>query len=758
MLTIIIPKLLLYLITITQASHILLPNSILPEIHKLAVNTLNLAKENITNNCYQIINESINRKDNAYILKLYEDSSPVHNNLKGYISCYYSYYNTNSGGTTYDIKDNVTFIIFSYKTRQTKSSISFNTYSNIFGACVPKGCNKDDYITLFFSFRKLYPLLDNLIEETTHVTDLQEELQYSGYTIFFQCIPCFFFSLFIFFIFFPKLFECCSKCGISNNKINNIIQCFDLRENVTEVFPSSKNQSKVHNENGLELAIGLRGIGMILLICGLVLKNIFVTPIKKYTEEDFENYMAQFFYSFLFFCMKFGYKFLYSLSGFTLVYKMLFYLDNEVKSQGKDADDLIDSSLLKTSFNSSYGNYREKLKFRALWKFIKKQIYKYLLFVNSIFFVRYFYFGIFSFLYYHGEFWFYLRRSFNDLFNQKILWSTIFLFSSIWKDVSDFYNQFLPMMNEIFYFLVCSCLIFVCYRKNWRLDILLIIGIFIVISGKIIFFVCVWSSNGEDSRYYPSKDFLQYDYYYFREMSLVNLDHFLIGMFFGIGNYSIQKNYVDMNSYKVSKKFLTLPSKLFNFLIRKSFVKSKFILTSLIFILVIFFIIFNFYILTNLIKGDFDKLYFTNFIINVVMIPEMEIVIFLVFILVIESFYLAQGVIQKILKLKFFRLISRTYCSFILIIGFLTNFIFIKSESRVRVKSSVLLFYITLNLVLGIFASIIIYSVIEIPSKKLSKLICTEKIINIEDDEQWNSLGEIIENDSDESSIIKKIS
>ena len=116
---------------------------------------------------------------------------------------------------------------------------------------------------------------------------------------------------------------------------------------------------------------------MILLICGLVLKNIFVTPIKKYTEEDFENYMAQFFYSFLFFCMKFGYKFLYSLSGFTLVYKMLFYLDNEVKSQGKDADDLIDSSLLKTSFNSSYGNYREKLKFRALWKFIKKQIYKY---------------------------------------------------------------------------------------------------------------------------------------------------------------------------------------------------------------------------------------------------------------------------------------------------------------------------------------------------------------------------------------------
>ena len=140
------------------------------------------------------------------------------------------------------------------------------------------------------------------------------------------------------------------------------------------------------------------------------------------------------------------------------------------------------------------------------------------------------------------------------------------------------------------------------------------------------------------------------------------------------------------------------------------------------------------------------------------MIPEMEIVIFLVFILVIESFYLAQGVIQKILKLKFFRLISRTYCSFILIIGFLTNFIFIKSESRVRVKSSVLLFYITLNLVLGIFASIIIYSVIEIPSKKLSKLICTEKIINIEDDEQLNSLGEIIENDSDESSIIKKIS
>ena len=231
-------------------------------------------------------------------------------------------------------------------------------------------------------------------------------------------------------------------------------------------------------------------------------------------------------------------------------------------------------------------------------------------------------------------------------------------------------------------------------------------------------------------------------------MSLTNLSYYFIGMFFGIGNYSIQKTYVDYTVLNASKKFTILPSTLFQFYLKKTFVKSKVLITGIIFGLAFIFFIFNFFILSFIFGSDFEFIYFRNFTVNLIAIFENEIVISLVFVVVIESFYLTQGVIHKIVKITFFKIISRTYFSFLLLIGFLTNFIFISSESRVNVKTFVMLFYILLVFIIGFTISVFLYVVIEIPFKKMNILLTKEeKTVIDENDSQFKDLGELIKED-----------
>ena len=740
-----------FLFYFIHSGHVFLSNKILSQIQSIANNTLaHINKKNsslLSEKCKNILNEAISREDGSYIIKLYTDSTPTHNNLKGYSTCYDGFYPNLKNRTTYDIKDNLTFLIFSYKNELSKEAISLNSYSNVFGVCVPKGCSIEEYETIFLEFRDLYNVIPNVMNNKFFVTDLKEENEYKNkyFIIFLQFIPCFILLCFVLLVFFPELvyaFTCCC----SNTKRNEYEKCFEFKENLNELLPSSNN-TKIHNENGLEIVSGLRGIGMILLVCGLVLKNLFITPVKKYTEKEFEIYMGEPFFSMLFFCSKFGYKFLYSISGFSLVYKFLFFLDNEVKTiQGQK--EIAESFLLRNSFSSAYGLFRGNLNYKVLFKFIKKQINKYILFILFIVFIRYYYFEIHSYIFSHGQFWFYLRNSFNSLFNINILASTVFLYSSLWKGVSDFYNSFLPIMNEIFFFLLSSFIIFIFYKKNWRLDIFIIFGVLFVIIGKIIFFLIVWFDKEIDPHFYPIQDFLQYKYFWFRDMSLTNLSYYFIGMFFGIGNYSIQKTYVDYTVLNASKKFTILPSTLFQFYLKKTFVKSKVLITGIIFGLAFIFFIFNFFILSFIFGSDFEFIYFRNFTVNLIAIFENEIVISLVFVVVIESFYLTQGVIHKIVKITFFKIISRTYFSFLLLIGFLTNFIFISSESRFNVKTFVMLFYILLVFIIGFTISVFLYVVIEIPFKKMNILLTKEeKTVIDENDSQFKDLGELIKED-----------
>ena len=173
------------------------------------------------------------------------------------------------------------------------------------------------------------------------------------------------------------------------------------------------------------------------------------------------------------------------------------------------------------------------------------------------------------------------------------------------------------------------------------------------------------------------------------------------------------------------------------------------LITGIIFGLAFIFFIFNFFILSFIFGSDFEFIYFRNFYVNLVAIFENEIVISLVFIVVIESFYLTQGIIHKIVKLTFFKIISRTYFSFLLLIGFLSNFIFIRSESRVNVKTAVMAFYILLTFIIGFTISIFLYVVIEIPFKKINILLTKEKnSIVDESDSQFKDLGELIRDDS----------
>ena len=96
-----------FLFYFTHSGHIFLSNKILSQIQSIAINTLdhiNIKNSSLlSEKCKNILNEAIYREDGSYIIKLYADSTPTHNNLKGYSTCYDGFYQNLKNRTTYDI-------------------------------------------------------------------------------------------------------------------------------------------------------------------------------------------------------------------------------------------------------------------------------------------------------------------------------------------------------------------------------------------------------------------------------------------------------------------------------------------------------------------------------------------------------------------------------------------------------------------------------------------------------------------------------
>ena len=291
-------------------------------------------------------------------------------------------------------------------------------------------------------------------------------------------------------------------------------EIFDIVKNGKELFNFSLNNTNYNNINGITYIKGLIGFAIILTIFGQTFIAIINLPAKVFVLYEFYGIMKSFFYPLLLFGYKYCPRILFSCSGYTLIYKFLCYIEQE------------------ESF--------------CLPKFIFLQSYKYILLILVLVFFKYIlYYPVI--LFQQGKrpifeiFHYYLRDE-TDFFQR--FFSFLFLHEDDVNGIKQhFIIYFYIPINEIFFFIFGTLLIFFGYKFKLRLDLIILILILICYCVRIIVFLLFLSPVEE---LLTTINYLFIDYGLIMVIPLFNLNAFLIGMYFGLINYSIQKGITEL--------------------------------------------------------------------------------------------------------------------------------------------------------------------------------------------------------------------
>ena len=311
-------------------------------------------------------------------------------------------------------------------------------------------------------------------------------------------------------------------------KLLNIF--FNFKENIKELFYFESNKTNINDIRGLNYINGLIGISIILTILGQLYFIFFNIPIKRFGSFQFYELISSPFYVLLIIGLRYSPRVLFSCSGYTLTYKYLSYIER--------------------GFSCYF------------IKFFFYQLYKYFILVLIICFLRYSLYDIISFiseirpmwkLFYENE----LKKPENwgefiaYLLDIDIIDEIKNLFSDEHKEFyHDLLDYFWISFNEIFFFVFGIILLSIGYKAHLRIDYFIFLLIIIIFGFKIgLYFYYYKKLNLYTTLYY-----YLFDYGYAMIYPLFNLSYFLIGMYFGLINYSLQNGIIDLhiqnNSYK----------------------------------------------------------------------------------------------------------------------------------------------------------------------------------------------------------------
>jgi hypothetical protein len=123
--------------------------------------------------------------------------------------------------------------------------------------------------------------------------------------------------------------------------------------------------------------------------------------------------------------------------------------------------------------------------------------------------------------------------------------------------------------------LVFSLVIFIFYKKNLRLDLFMMLLLGMIIVAKLVLFLLAFPS------FLPSMIYQKHDFYYILKNPTYNMSSFIIGIFFGMINYCIQKSYNCKRLKNEKRSFLTIPHGFILFF-RRSATVIKVIMTSVL--------------------------------------------------------------------------------------------------------------------------------------------------------------------------------
>jgi len=298
-------------------------------------------------------------------------------------------------------------------------------------------------------------------------------------------------------------------------------QIFNIFINIKHLFNFSLIGINYNNVKGMTYIKGLIGISIIFSIFGQTFMALANLPSKEYGIWGYYGIMMNYIYIVFYIGYRYSPRILFSCSGYSLAYKYVCYLEQE-----------------------------ENFYFL---KFLFLQSYKYILLFSNVFFIRYL-------LYYINILIRQTKRPIWEIFKHFIdnESSSFFLrFFSLLFSLKEDGNEmkqnliiyFYMPINEIVFFILGTILISIGFKYKLRIDLFILISIIIIYIAKIIIFFSYWYPNG----YLATTDYYLVDYGLYLTHPLFNITCFLIGMYFGLINYSIQKGinkvYKDNNNY-----------------------------------------------------------------------------------------------------------------------------------------------------------------------------------------------------------------
>ena len=373
--------------------------------------------------------------------------------------------------------------------------------------------------------------------------------------------------------------------------------------------------------------------------------------------------------------------------------------------------------------------------------FCFRQFYKYFLYVSLVLIFRYTYYDFISMIS-ENPMWEFIINTYVKKLQAQHLLGIIFLYIPFYKKakIEIKYDTYDIIILEISFFILCSLIIFISYKRNIRLDIIAIAGFIfslIIKIGTFLIFQKFYNSSYSDNCFYPSKGFTDQKINYIINNPLYNISCIFIGLFFGLINYVIQKGAKKIEKFK-DKIYLNIPIKYVNSLRKKT--KFWTFIISLIFIIIFFWCGFSYYFLFELKEESEDDAYaikfYQNVFINIYYSIDVDIFTLCVFLFIMPYILIGDNSFISFLQHDYWNMLSKPYYSFMLLMPNSINELLYRANTTVELENYNIIFFAIINFLFGIFTGTILYTIFEIPLKKLNKFIFEKKedIIGEEDD------------------------
>ena len=267
-------------------------------------------------------------------------------------------------------------------------------------------------------------------------------------------------------------------------------------------------------------------------------------------------------------------------------------------------------------------------------------------------------------------------------------------------------------MCEYNYFVICSLIIFICYKKKLQLDIIICVLILLFLIFKIVY-ISIDLTDRNPGMFYT---YTSYQKFFFNP--IYNFDYFLIGMFFGLLNYVVQNGLTQREILK-QRPFIRLPLKLLGY---TDYQKNK---NYIYFVVIVIVMLFSFIITPLLFSKTFEKTIENNnpnIFFVIFSLIDVEVFIFCFHFILISCYISGRNI--------FFKIFNAHISSYGMILSYWIIFYVPTStylcvygnESNINLSLFMVLLYSAISLIKCVLIAILFLFMMEMPYKKLIKL------------------------------------